>query len=160
MLNICYERHIMKFTENDLTVSTEYLNARAMKEAKAIYSKPSTRQGRSLEQIYFVTRFSHVAEHYLIDCQGFTDDTRPFKDVFDTKGVAVEVKATSYESAVPNIIAKANAYMQEAWRDYPKVLYIFIASKTKLAEYTLYGIYKWNGKTFVETFDEYEYELG
>jgi hypothetical protein len=36
-------------------------------------------------------------------------------------------------------------------------LYIFIADKTKLAEYTLHGIYKWNGKTFVESF---EHELG
>lgn len=147
----------MKFTENDI-INIDSLNKRAMTEAKAIYSKESTRKGRSLDEVYSSTRYSHIAEQYLIDCQGFTDDTRPFKDVIDSNGVSVEVKVTSSSNFVPFIIDRANECML-SWRakTYSKVLYIFVAGKSELAEYTLHGIYKWNGKTFVESF---EHELG
>ena len=122
------------------------LTERSFAEAKLIYGKESTRRGRFLEDIVETCMYGHAAELYLIS-QGFTDDPAPYRDVFDPEGNPVEVKVTEGEYYVPYVLERANAAAREAWRKYPKLLYVFIGDKNTL-DYHLHGIYLWNGEKF------------
>lgn len=123
------------------------LYSRAETEAKLIHSKPSTRRGRSLEDIIETVLYGHAAELYLIKHRGFSDDPRPFKDVIDTQNDPVEVKVTEGDYYVPYVLERANKAASESWRQYPNWLYIFIGDKSS-CDYQLHGIYLWNGKEF------------
>ena len=136
----------MKFNaKNDLDPVRLYNRAEA--EAKLIYSKPSTQRGRTLENIIETVMYGHAAELYLIDHEGFKDDTREYKDVVDLDGNDVEVKVTEGEHYVSYVLDRCNAAAMETWRKYPEKLYIFIGDKES-CDYHLHGIYEWNGKQF------------
>ena len=131
--------------KNDLDPVKLYNRAEA--EAKLIYSKPSTRRGRSLENIIETVMYGHAAELYLIDHEGFKDDTREYKDVVDPGGNDVEVKVTEGKYYVSHVLDRCNAAAMETWRKYPEKLYIFIGNKES-CDYYLHGIYEWNGEKF------------
>lgn len=136
----------MKFNaKNDLDPVRLYNRAEA--EAKLIYSKPSTQRGRTLENIIETVMYGHAAELYLIDHEGFRDDTREYKDVVDLEGNDVEVKVTEGEHYVSYVLDRCNAAAMETWRKYPEKLYIFIGNKENY-DYHLHGIYCWNGEQF------------
>lgn len=137
--------------KRDLDRDELYL--RAEKEAKLIHSKPSTRKGRDLESIIMTTLYGHASEMYLINHQGFTDDLREYKDVIDPDGEPVEVKTTKHEKWVPYVLRRENERAKDAWREYPKLLYIFVGDVFTL-DYYLHSIYEWNGKEFCLQSDE------
>jgi hypothetical protein len=136
----------MKFNAREL--DQDLYVRRAKEEASQIYAKPDTRRGRSFVNILQTTLYGHAPEVYLIDRCGFTDDERPYKDVIDTDGNYVEVKATKGDYYVPYVLKRANEAKQITWKKYPDILYIFIGDK-KTADYELEGVYKWNGTQFV-----------
>jgi hypothetical protein len=134
----------MMFNARDLDQVA--LKERAEAEAQLIYNKPSTRRDRSLEEITETVLYGHVAEQYLIE-NGYADDPRPYKDVIGLDGEPVEVKVTEGDYYVEYVLDRANKAASEAWRKYPKWLYIFIGDRATL-DYHLEGIYLWNGENF------------
>lgn len=139
-LNFAIKDNIMEFNVKDL--DQDMLKSRALKEAKRIFQKKSTRKNRTLEEIHITAMYGHAAEIYLLN-NGFTDDDREFKDVISPEGEPVEVKVTEGEYYVPYVLKRCNEAFFEPWRNYPKILYIFINDK-KTFDYKLYGIYEWN----------------
>ena len=135
----------MKFNLKDLDPTA--LRARAYYEAVLIDSNPAQAKGRSFNEILTTCMYGQAAELYMLT-QGFTDDLRDYKDVVRPDGVPTEVKVTECEAYVPYVLKRCNAAAFEKWRKYSKILYIWINDK-KSFEYTLYGIYEWNGKEFV-----------
>jgi len=133
---------------NNSILDSTRLQSRAYAEAEKIFSKESTRGGRTLEQIRRSCLIGHAAELYLIDHCGFHDDTRDYKDVFNTEGEPVEVKVTQKKKDVTFVLKRCNAAALEKFRNYPKILYIFIVNDYN-GDYELHGIYHWNGKEFV-----------
>ena len=136
----------MKF--NATILDQDRLKARAYAEAQLIFDKDSTRRGRTLKEVRRDCLMGHAAELYLIDHCGFSDDPQPYKDVFDTEDIPTEIKTTRKVKDVEHILRRAKEYMLEAWRKYPKQLYIFMVNGYN-GDYELYGIYHWNGKEFV-----------
>lgn len=136
----------MKFSIRDIDHSA--LARRAKEEATQIFNKPSTRRNRSFNEIFSTSLYGHVAEQYLIEKENFTDDPRPYKDVINKNGEHVEVKVTEGDYYVPYVLKRANNAHAETFRNYPDILYIFIA-KTFSDEYHLHGIYQWDDKKFV-----------
>ena len=138
----------MKFNAmRDLDV--DLLKQRAYAEAAEIFSKPSTRDGRTIDKIREAVMYGQAAEVYLVQHHNFTDDARPFKDVFNPVGEAVEVKVTEGDYYVPFVLKRCNEAASQAWRKYASILYIFIGDKSSL-DYNLYGIYHWNGNNFIK----------
>ena len=137
----------MKFNIAD--IDHDLLKARAQAEARQIFLKESTRRNRSLEEIVATVMYGHAAEVYLIQYEGFTDDERPYKDVFDRNGKDVEVKVTECEEYVPFVLARCEEAAKDKWRKYPKKLYIFIGDRNTL-DYHLYGTYSYNGTKFIK----------
>lgn len=123
------------------------LHTRAYYEAVLIAANPNQAKGRSLEEIVATCMYGQAAELYMLT-QGFTDDLRAYKDVVRPDGVPAEVKVTECEAYVPYVLKRCNSAAMEKWRQYSKILYIWINNK-KSFEYTLYGIYEWNGEEFV-----------
>ena len=137
----------MKFNLKE--IDHAMLKARAENEARQIFLKESTRQNRTEEQIILTCMYGQAAEVYLIQHHGFTDDPRPYKDVFDRSRKEVEVKVTECEEYVPFVLARCNNAASERWRKYPKKLYVFIGDRHTL-DYHLYGTYSYNGIEFVK----------
>jgi hypothetical protein len=136
----------MKF--NAKTLDAHTLLNRARTEAKEIYSSESTRRGRSLDKIVEASLYGLSAEVYLIEEHSFVDDTRKYKDLYDTEGNSVEIKVTQGDYYVPYVLDRANKAKSETWRGYPDILYVFIGNK-KTLDYELYNIYAWNSRKFV-----------
>ena len=140
----------MKFNINtDVNISA--LEMRVEREALEIYSKESTRRGRPLEEIKITSMYGLAAEVFLLQ-QGYVDDTRPYKDLFEPLrfgGNSIEVKVTEGEYFVPYVLKRANAAAAEKWRDYPNRLYIFIGDR-KTGDYSLEGIYDFDGVQFIK----------
>ena len=138
----------MKFNViNDL--NKDLLKQRAYAEASEIFSKESTRHDRSIEEIRETVLYGQAAEVYLMQYHNFTDDSRPYKDVFNSDGIPVEVKVTEGEYYVPYVIQRCEVSAIEKWRQYPKIVYVFIGNKSSL-EYNLHGVYNWNGTNFIK----------
>lgn len=126
------------------------LRLRAESETGEIFSKESTRKGRSFSEILATNMYGQAAEMYLMKHHGFTDDTRKYKDVFNTNLESVEVKVTEFDHYVPFVIERANkAHKQrKAWSSpYSDILYVFVGNKDTL-DYYLSGIYFHNGESF------------
>ena len=136
----------MKFNAADLDPNV-YLQ-RANKEAEEIYSKPSTRKNRTKAQILETVLYGHAAEVYLMQYHAFKDDERKYKDVFDKDGNSIEVKVTEGDYFVSYVLDRAIEAKQKKWMKFSDILYIFLGDKTT-ADYSLHGIYKWNGEKFV-----------
>jgi len=137
----------MRFNRNDL--DQEFLHSRTEAEAKQIFNKESTRQGRTYEQVYETCLYGQAAECYLIQFQEFKDDPRPYKDVFTPTGESVDVKVTEGDYYVEYVIQRCEKYAREKWREYSKIVYVFIGNKLSL-EYNLYSVYNWNGTNFIK----------
>lgn len=135
----------MSFSVDEIQSKKEW-KKRAMDEAKQIHSKPSTAQGRSLNEIYETCLYGHAAEQYLIET-GFDDDERKFKDLIDPQGDPVEIKVTEHEGNIPFVLARCQSAKMDAWREYPDIVYVFINDRHS-PEYTHEGTYLWNGKRF------------
>ena len=122
---------------------------RASTEAKLIYKKPSTRKGRTLQQITEACLRGHAAELYLIKYQNFSDDLREYKDLFDPSEESTEIKVTEGEYYVPYVLNRCNQAAAEKWRKYPKKLMIFI-DDSKTNDYYLYNTYEYINFEFRE----------
>ena len=142
-LNFAIKDNIMEFNVKDL--DQDIIKNRALKEAKSIFQKKSTRKNRTLEQIHATTMYGHAAEVYLLN-NGFTDDDREYKDVISPEGEPVEVKVTEGEYYIPYVLKRCNEAASESWKNYAKILYIFIGNK-KTLDYKLNGIYEWNNNS-------------
>ena len=136
----------MKFNAAELNKEF-YLN-RAEVEATEIYSKDTTRHGRTFQNILETTLYGHAAEVYLIQECGYTDDDRKYKDVINTKGNSVEIKVTEGDYYVPFVLERAEKAKLQTWRGFPDILYVFLGNK-KTADYSLYGKYYWNEAKYV-----------
>ena len=136
----------MKFNAIDL--NAPMLLSRAKEESEQIFAKESTRRGRSLQKIIETSLYGHAAELYLIEKCGIKDDTRKYKDLFDTEGNSVEVKVTEGDYYVPYVLDRASKAKLCDWRGFSEILYVFIGNKIT-ADYNLYGIYKWIDNKFV-----------
>jgi hypothetical protein len=121
------------------------LKQRAKEEAIQIHSKESTRKGRTLPQIIEACMFGHASELWLLK-NGFTDDTRKYKDLFKDN-VSVEVKTVGYPLAAEYEIARCNDRKKETWRNFPDIVYMYVGDR-KTLDYYLEGIYQWNGRRF------------
>lgn len=141
----------MKFNVKDLDI--EFLKQRAFAEAKDIFSKDSTRRGRSLEEIKETCLYGHAAEVYLIKHQGFKDNPLDYTDVKTPTGKPAEIKVTQGEYYVRYVLERCDAAANQKWRNYPAILYIFIGDKDTL-DYHLYGRYCYNGTNFVKANNE------
>lgn len=130
-------------------IDQELLKERSHAEAYEIFSKESTRAGRTIEQISTVSKYGLAAEVYLMQHQNFKDDPRPYKDLFNTVGKPVEVKVTQSVYNVPSVLERCNKAASEKWRNYPAIVYIFIGNILS-SEYNLHGIYHWNGSNFIK----------
>lgn len=133
-------------------VDPELLRDRALAEAKLIFANESTRRKRSLEEILATSMYGLAAEVYLLQ-QGYIDDDRQYKDLYEPValgGKSIEVKVTEGSYYVPYVIKRCEAAAKEKWREYPNRLYIFIGDK-KTYDYSLYGIYDFDGVHFVKT---------
>lgn len=136
----------MKFnvkTDVDLDV----LHIRARKEAVLIHENPRTAGDRGFKEILITCLYGQAAEVYMMT-QGFTDDTRPYKDVISPDGIPTEVKVTEHIGNVPYVLKRCNAAASDPKRQYAKMLYIWINNK-KSSEYWLHSVYKWNGSEFI-----------
>ena len=127
-------------------IDIQLLKDRAFKEAASIFSKESTRRGRTLKQIREVQLYGQASELWLLK-NGFEDDKREYKDVL-RNNVPIEVKTVGYPKAVKYELDRCNDCRKEAWRNYPNIVYMFIGNR-KTLDYYLEGIYEWNGKEFV-----------
>ena len=135
---------ITTFNTNDLNENAWH--DRAMEEAILIHSKPSTRRNRDLLEIFETTKYGHAAEQFLIE-QGYKDNTKMYKDLFEPDGNEIEIKVTKHLGNVPYIIERCAKAKRETWGNYPDRVYIDINDKTS-SVYNLEGIYDWNGFTF------------
>lgn len=135
----------MKFNLKELDL--QVIKSRAFDEAVKIYEKPSTRKGREFHEILATCMYGQAAEVYLMT-QGFSDDTRPFRDVIHPDGTPVEVKVTEGDYYVRYVLGHCKE--KRLWKDsnHPDVVYVFINNK-KSYEYVLHGIYVWNGEEFI-----------
>jgi hypothetical protein len=131
---------------NASTLDQQLILARATGEADKIVKNDKT--GRSYREILETCLYGQAAEAYLLSI-GYVDDTRPYKDVFEPDGTSIEVKVTAHSGNVPYILDRCAERIGEVWRTHPTRVYIFINDK-KSDEYTLYGIYDWNGKTWIK----------
>ena len=89
-------------------VNHDGFHERAKAEAEEIFSKPSTRKGRSLEEIIETVEYGHTAEWYLIKEMGYTDNPERFQDVIDPDGHWVEIKCTKFHQNLPSKIEDLN----------------------------------------------------
>ena len=135
----------MSFNVSDIHLVSQW-RERAMTEAKAIHSKPSTARGRMLDEIYETCLYGHAPEQYLIET-GWMDDERPYKDLIDPQGDNVEIKVTEKMAFVPYVLSRCQTDKLDTWRNYPDIVYIFINNK-KETEYVHEGTYLWNGNKF------------
>lgn len=120
----------------------------AFEEAAGIYNHPSRAGGRSLYQIRTTCLMGKAPELFLMDSCGYSNDPRYCKDVVDPNLIPIEIKTTSKEQYVKHVLKRANQHARKKYREYQKVLYIFIVNGYNL-DYTLHSIYKWNGKEFI-----------
>jgi len=137
----------MSFNTDEIINPDEW-HQRAKNEAEKIFSKESTRRGRTLEEIYRVCLYGHAAEQYIIET-GWTDDEREYKDLFDPYFDPVEIKVTRHIGNVPYVLDMCKKHKLEEWRGYPDIVYIFINNKVD-KDYYHEGVYVWNGKEFVK----------
>lgn len=141
----------MKFNAKELDIP--FLKARARKEADLILQSESKTRGRTPIQVMIDCLYGQAAECYLIQHQGYTDDSDDYKDTKDKNGESTEVKVTGKESNVKYVLERCNEAMKENWRwrktARPKRLLIFIGNRTTL-DYHLFGTYCYNGTEFIK----------
>jgi len=128
----------MKFSRADL--DRKFLLARAEAEAQKILPKDKT--GRTYEQILRDCLYGQAAEVYLLT-QGYTDDTRDYKDLFEPDGTPIEIKVTKHAGNVGYVLDRCRERIAEKWREHPTRVYIFLNDRES-DDYELQGIWNWN----------------
>lgn len=136
---------LKEFNVHDLNATV--LKARAESEALEIYSKESTRKGRTLEEITLVAMYGHAAEVWLLQ-NGFKDDTRKYKDLFEPDGTPIEVKVTQTDRYIPDVLNRCREAKAQPFRDYPDRVYVYVNDR-KSPIYKLHGPYNWDGSEFI-----------
>ena len=142
------------FNVNDIQ-DTYFWNDRVLKEAKEIYSKKSTRNGRSLQEVFGTTEYGHYAEMALIELFGHHDRLVEYQDVLLKDGVTpkeVKVCKPTKKDILQKLEECKKIKIFERWRNMPDILDIFTCkSEGKYPvtiraddEYTFQGTWKWN----------------
>jgi hypothetical protein len=141
----------MIFKKSEL--DTERLYDRARDEAIEIYSKDSTRKGRTLEQIIETVEYGHTAEWFLIEKMGWLDNPARYNDVIDPDGKWVEIKVTKIPQYAPSVIQRLNEHRRnlDKWgKPAANHAMIFTNDPDQDDTYKFYGYYEWNGFNFIE----------
>tara|TARA_B100001059_G_scaffold83529_1_gene81627 strand:+ start:6976 stop:7431 length:456 start_codon:yes stop_codon:yes gene_type:complete len=131
----------------------EGFHERAKDEAKQIFSKPSTRKGRSLEKIIETVEYGHKAEWFLIQKMGYTDNPAKFHDVIDPDGNWVEIKCTKIQQYIPRVIENLNDHRRnlDLWgKPAADKAVIFVNDPNENTYYKFGGYYEWDGFKFSE----------
>ena len=116
--------------------------AKALEEAHMIHQREYNRDnGEIMEKCVY----GAAAEQWLIQHREHENDVRPFKDVLDPVGRGVEVKTTSREKYVDNVLQRANESAVQPWRDFEKRLYIFVGCP-RTYKYEFHSIHNWSVK--------------
>ena len=142
---------MIEWNFNISELDQEALEKKAKEEADGVWMDGEGPQvhGRTYKKLLEDCRRGNAAEHYLIEKQGFENDERPFKDVFDPSGISVEVKVTtSTWTADKFTIPRCNEDRKQAWRKFSDIVYLFINPKES-EDYSLYKILTWNGRKFI-----------
>jgi hypothetical protein len=132
-------------------IDPKVLLERSREESAQIYARESTRRNRTMEEIVETSMYGLAAEVYLMQ-EGYIDDDRPYKDLFEPVrmgGKSIEVKVTSGEHYVPYVLERCDSAAKDKWREYPEKLYVFIGNKETL-DYHLQGIYTYDGVHFIK----------
>ena len=123
---------------------------RAKAEAKLCYDTPSTRRGRSWENLFRSYLQGHGPEYYLMENFGFTDDSK-FHDLLNNDGTPVEIKTTIHESNVRDTILKLNELkLTKKYRKVPNIIYMWLVDDI-IGAYKYYAKYEWKQGRFVIT---------
>ena len=142
------------FNVNDIQ-ETHFWYTRVLNEAKKIYSKKSTRNGRSFQEVFNTTEYGHYAEMALIELFGHHDRFVEYQDVFLKDGVTpkeVKVCKPTKKDILQKLDECKKIKILERWRNMPDLLDIFTCKSegnwpvTIRAddEYTFQGTWKWN----------------
>jgi|GEM_PF-2678076 hypothetical protein len=127
-------------------IDPELLRSRAIAEGNKIY-QGSTRGNRDLQEVLTTCMHGQAAEIFLMN-QGFIDDDREYKDLFEPirlGGNSIEVKVTSFENYIPFVLKRCAYKIQYKNINHPKRVYLFINDK-KSPTYFFNGIYDWNDR--------------
>ena len=108
---------MMRFNIKDL--NQKQLVEKSNKESDAIYSKESTRKGRTIEAIRMSNLYGLASEQFLIEKCGFNDDPRAYKDVISPQGHSVEIKTTSAKGVAKMLNTCDYWKVSEPWRQLP-----------------------------------------
>jgi hypothetical protein len=133
-------------TFDSSVLSRDKVYQRAYKESLAIYAKESTRKGRTLDQILTESMRGHYAEVWLME-NGYMDDDRPYKDLFEPDGTPIEIKVTKCESYVRYVLDRCKDKFKMGINIAPKI-YIFL-NEPESTLYEFHGIFYWNGMKFI-----------
>lgn len=142
------------FNVNDIQ-DTYFWNDRVSKEATEIYSKKSTRNNRSFQEVFDTTEYGHYAEMALIELFGHHDRFVQYQDLFLKDGVTpkeVKVCKPTEKDILHKLEECKKIKIFERWRNMPDILDIFTCkSEGKYPvtiraddEYTFQGTWKWN----------------
>ena len=107
--------------------------------------------GRTKEQIYDNTYRGLAAEHYLIEHQGFSNNSEHCQDVIDPNGVRIEVKVTINEETMHKFVVPRLNRIKNWYPDtYPDIAYVFYNNHHRTPdEYEFGAVLTWDGKTFL-----------
>lgn len=142
---------MIEWNFNISELDQEALDKKAKEEADGVWMDGNGPQvhGRTYKKLLEDCKRGDAAEHYLIEKQGFTNDDRPFKDVFDPSGASVEVKVTtSTWTADKFTIPACNKARKLTYRNFSDIVYLFINPKES-DDYSLYKILTWDGHKFL-----------
>ncbi len=130
----------MKFNKND--VNQQKLQESVQREAEGIFRNNA--RGRSFEKVCEDTEKGHIAERYLIEVMGYSDNPKDYHDVIDTSDIEVEVKVIDekwcndyYIEQDPNFRNLKKWKSNKTWNDAKKVV-VFSESN---GNYKYYGTY-------------------
>ena len=105
---------------------------------------------RSENQIYFDTYNGLAAEHYMIEEYGYTNDDRPYKDLFAPCGTSVEVKSAAHLETLQRQLESLKE--RKGW-GYDVADYV-ISFLRDDKSYTCHSLWQWNGKDYIEVNEE------
>ena len=91
-----------------------------------------------------------ICEHILTDLCGYTDDARPYKDVFNPDGVSVEVKSFNMHRDVKLYKEEVLATLWERkvrWKKDISNYIIFFERDDDAKKYTCDELFEWNPET-------------
>lgn len=143
---------ICKFNARDINPIA--LKKRATLEADQIWnSTADNKRGRSYKELLADTLMGHAAEMFLILC-GYLDNPQKYMDLFEPKALGedtldvkvIKDKGKRYvEVSIKNTLKRCAKKKIEY--NFANKIYIYLFDEETL-DYTLEGIYVWDGKKF------------